>query len=63
MTPLIEECIFASLTNILRYIEVPFIKSRIADVVYHTLRVDTEPKRGGTTKTLAVEGNKLVVYN
>ncbi|XP_044752800.1 uncharacterized protein LOC123312438 [Coccinella septempunctata] len=41
-------------------IEVPFENSRVAEVVYHTLQVDTEPKRGGTRKNLVLEGNKLI---
>ncbi|KAK9879409.1 hypothetical protein WA026_006475 [Henosepilachna vigintioctopunctata] len=43
-------------------IEIPFPSSRLAEVALHSLRVDTEPKRGGTTKTLEVVDNKLITY-
>ncbi|KAL3283308.1 hypothetical protein HHI36_006456 [Cryptolaemus montrouzieri] len=43
-------------------VEIPFPNSRIAEVVLNTLIVDSEPKRGGTIKTLKVIDNKLIGY-
>lgn len=44
---------------ITRNIEVPFPSARLAEVAYHVLRVDGEPKRSGVTKQLALKDNVL----
>ena len=41
---------------------VPFPSVRHAKIAYNSLRVDKEPKRGGCSKELSLEGNKLVVH-
>jgi len=41
-------------------IKVPFPENRLADIAYHVLRVDGEPKRSGVKKELSVQGNILV---
>ncbi len=40
---------------------VPFKSAREASIAYDALRVDPEPKRGGTKKVLSVEDNLLKV--
>ncbi|XP_059479669.1 uncharacterized protein LOC132199160 [Neocloeon triangulifer] len=40
---------------------VPFASKRDAEIVYDVLRVDEEPKRGGTNKTLKLVDSTLEV--
>ncbi|XP_046655589.1 uncharacterized protein LOC124349118 isoform X2 [Daphnia pulicaria] len=40
---------------------IPFQTADLANVAYNSLRVDKEPKRSSTTKTLSLEGNSLKV--
>nr|CAH0113180.1 unnamed protein product [Daphnia galeata] len=40
---------------------IPFQTADLANVAYNSLRVDKEPKRSSTTKTLSLEGNNLKV--
>ena len=40
---------------------VPFKTARHAEIAYDSLRVDPEPKRGGTKRKMAVEGAVLKV--
>jgi len=42
-------------------IDIPFPTSRLAEIAYEVLRVDTEPKRSGVTKGLALKENILHV--
>lgn len=41
-------------------LSVPFPSTRHAKIAYNSLRIDKEPKRGGCSKELLVEENKLV---
>lgn len=40
----------------------PFPSPRLAEIAYHVLRVDPEPKRSGVTKELVVKNNTLEAY-
>lgn len=40
-------------------LEVPFSSKRLAEIAYHVLRVDKEPKRSGVTKKLSFNENLL----
>lgn len=42
-------------------LSVPFPTNRLAEIAYNTLRVDKEPKKGGCTKMIGVEENKLSI--
>lgn len=42
--------------------EVPFPSARLAEIAYHVLRVDVEPKRSGVSKILTVKNNTLEAY-
>ena len=42
-------------------LSVPFPSTRHAEITYNTLRIDREPRRGGCSKELLLDGNKLVV--
>ncbi|XP_068249830.1 uncharacterized protein [Palaemon carinicauda] len=42
-------------------LEIPFNNSREAEVACNSLRVDPEPKRGGSTKEYSVKDNILCV--
>jgi len=43
-------------------LDVPFSTKREAEIVYNSLRVDKEPKKGGNIKTLSVNGTTLHVH-
>jgi len=43
-------------------LNVPFPSVRHAKIAYDSLRIDKEPKRGGCSKELSLESNKLVVH-
>lgn len=43
-------------------VEVPFPSARLAEIAYHVLRVDGEPKRSGVSKELIVKNNILEAY-
>jgi len=40
---------------------IPFSSHSYAETAYNSLKVDSEPKRGSTLKSLSLEGNKLKV--
>ena len=42
-------------------IEIPFDTDRTAEIAYHSLRVDPEPKRSGSKKELTLDGKILRV--
>ena len=42
-------------------LEIPFDTERTAEIAYHSLRVDPEPKRSGSGKELKLNGKKLLV--
>ena len=42
-------------------IEIPFDTDRTAEIAYHSLRVDPEPKRSGSKKELILDGKILRV--
>ena len=42
-------------------LKVPFESEEQATVAWNSLRVDPEPKRGGSSKILKVEGQDLIV--
>jgi hypothetical protein len=42
-------------------IEIPFPTKRLAEIAYHVLRVDTEPKRSGVKKEISFDDNILKV--
>lgn len=43
-------------------VEVPFPNHHLAEVAYHSLRVDAEPKRSGVTKVLILKDHVLETY-
>ena len=43
-------------------LSVPFPTKRHTEIAYNSLRIDKEPKRGGCSKELFLEENKLVVH-
>lgn len=49
------------LNNLLRNVEIPFPTNRLAEISYHVLRVDSEPKRSGVQKELKLKDNVLLV--
>ncbi|CAB3369069.1 Hypothetical predicted protein [Cloeon dipterum] len=51
---------FGSMTSTL-VLTVPFASKREAEIVYDVLRVDEEPKRGGTKKTLKLNDSTIEV--
>lgn len=42
-------------------LEIPFDTERTAEIAYHSLRVDPEPKRSGSGKELTLNGKLLLV--
>ena len=44
-----------------REFDIPFPSSFHAETAYNSLRVDSEPKRGSTLKSILLEGNILKV--
>lgn len=42
-------------------ITVPFENSRVAEIVYNSLRVDPEPPRSGMKKVMKVQDKDLIV--
>lgn len=42
-------------------VSVPFPSERDAEIVYNSLRIDSDPKRSGCSKKLALEGSVLTV--
>ena len=40
-------------------IQIPFDTERTAEIAYHSLRVDPEPKRSGSKKELTLNGKLL----
>lgn len=58
-----QKCNLAfSFISKIRNVAVPFPTKREAEIVYNVLRVDEEPKRGGTKKTLKLVDSTLHVY-
>ncbi|KAL1439102.1 hypothetical protein MTO96_047559 [Rhipicephalus appendiculatus] len=43
-------------------VSVPFPSDRDAEIVYNSLRIDSDPKRSGCSKKLGLEGNVLTVH-
>lgn len=41
---------------------VPFPSARYATIACNSLRIDKEPRRGGCTKALSVEGNSVIAH-
>lgn len=40
-------------------VNIPFPSLRVAEIAFEVLRVDTEPKRSGVTKSLSLNGTVL----
>ncbi|KYB27484.1 EKC/KEOPS complex subunit LAGE3-like protein [Tribolium castaneum] len=51
----------ADANNLKIDIEVPFPSERFAEIAYHVLRVEKEPKRSGVTKEITYHKNILHV--
>ena len=49
------------LINFNRDLRIPFPSKRIADIVFGTLSVDHEPKRGGVKRHMRVQESSLVM--
>ena len=44
-----------------RSLDIPFETERTAEIVYNSLRVDKEPKRGGTKRQMRLQSNVVHV--